>query len=284
MVANRAKLELRMNYLVIRQDVLHKVHLSEIGMVIVESTQVSITSALLCELVKRKIKIIFCDEKRNPLSEIVGYHDCHDSSLKIKQQINWKPHTKNMVWTEIVTEKIKNQQRLLKKLGIIDAERLEIYAESVHPGDPTNREGHAAKVYFNALFGMRFSRSEENPINAGLNYGYSILLSMVNREIAAAGYLTQLGLSHDNQFNPFNFGSDLMEPLRPIIDSHIVENPPTEFGKEEKQQLTNIINKEVIISGKTQILSNAIKIYCKSVFDALNESDMKLIRFCRDEL
>ena len=284
MVANRAKLELRMNYLVIRQDVLHKVHLSEIGMVIVESTQVSITSALLCELVKRKIKVIFCDEKRNPLSEIVGYHDCHDSSLKIKQQINWKPHNKNKVWTEIVTEKIKNQQRLLKKLGIIDAERLETYAESVRPGDPTNREGHAAKVYFNALFGMRFSRSEGNPINAGLNYGYSILLSMVNREIAAAGYLTQLGLSHDNQFNPFNFGSDLMEPLRPIIDSYIVENPPAEFGKEEKQQLTNIINKEVIISGKTQILSNAIKIYCKSVFDALNESDMKLIRFCRDEL
>ena len=95
----------------------------------------------------------------------------------------------------------------------MEAELLQGYLEEITYGDATNREGHAAKVYFNALFGKDFTRTDDLLINTALNYGYSILLSAFNREIVLNGYLTQLGLFHDNMFNRFNLASDLMEPF-----------------------------------------------------------------------
>ena len=101
-------------------------------------------------------------------------------------------------------------------------------------GDATNREGHAAKVYFNALFGMDFTRTAENSINAALNYGYSLLLSTCTREIAINGYITQLGLFHDNMFNPFNLAFDLMEPFRPLVDNLIKQMAPDKLSTMKK--------------------------------------------------
>ena len=150
--------------------------------------------------------------------------------------------------------------------------------------DVTNREGHAAKVYFNALFGLDFTRSEENSTNAALNYGYVLLLSAFNRCITANGYLTQLGLFHDNMFNPFNLASDLMEPFRPIVDRKVKEMQPVKFEHEEKMEVLTILQAEVKINGRTEFVSNAIKIYCKSVFDAINNEDISEIRLYRYEL
>lgn len=279
-ITNRAKLDLKMNYLVVRKEEVTRIHLSEISTLIVESTAVSVTAALLAELSKRKIKVIFCDEKRNPLFENIPYYGSHDSSLKIKMQIQWDEQMKGFVWTEIVREKINNQKNFLKELGKIEYQLLEHYMTELEFKDTSNREGHAAKVYFNALFGKDFSRSQTNPINACLDYGYSILLSSFNREIAAAGYLTQLGLFHDNRFNMFNLGSDLMEPLRIFVDRLVYFSRPDKLEHEEKIQLVNLLNSEVLIDGKRQYLNNAIRIYCKSIFDALNEQDLSLMRFC----
>ena len=145
-------------------------------------------------------------------------------------------------------------------------------------------EGHAAKVYFNALFGLNFTRTEDNFINAALNYGYSIILSAFTREVVANGYITQLGLFHDNMFNQFNLASDLMEPFRILVDREVTEMKLLQFEHEEKMQLVNILNQEIQIDGKTQYVNNAIKIYCKSVFDALEEDDSSLIRFYGIEL
>ena len=158
------------------------------------------------------------------------------------------------------------------------------YMEEVEYGDVTNREGHAAKVYFNALFGKSFTRTDETPVNAALNYGYSIILSIFNREIVASGYLTQIGLFHDNMFNPFNLASDFMEPFRPLVDEMVANMQPEKFDKEEKHRLLTVLNKEVEIAGKKEVLGNAIKIYCKSIFDALNDKDISLIRFYFNEL
>ena len=117
-----------------------------------------------------------------------------------------------------------------------------------------------------------------------INYGYTIILSAFNREITASGYLTQLGLFHDNMFNQFNLASDLMEPYRILIDRTIVGMTLENFGHQEKMQLVDILNQEIRIDGKIQYVNNAIKIYCKSVFDALNENDSSLIRFYQIEL
>lgn len=283
-VSRNAKLDYKLDYLVVRQEEITRIHLSEIAILLVESTAISLTAALLSELMKRKIKVIFCDEKRNPSSELIPYYGSHDTSAKVKRQIEWSEDTKTMVWTEIVTEKIRKQMEFLKRLDRTEYCLLEQYLEQMQPGDTTNREGHSAKVYFNALFGMKFTRTADIPINAALNYGYGLLLSACNREITANGYITQLALFHDNMFNQFNFGSDLMEPFRILVDEKVYYMQPEKFERQEKRQMIDILNCEVIIDGKKNYLSNAIKIYCKSVFDALNEQDISMIRFYRNEL
>ena len=238
----------------------------------------------MAELTKRKVKVIFCDEKRNPSSELVSYYGSHDTSNKIRKQIAWRQNTKEAVWTEIVSEKIRKQKELLELLGKEEAELLSSYLQQIAWNDETNREGHAAKVYFNALFGLDFTRTEDNLINAALNYGYSIILSSFTREIVANGYITQLGLFHDNMFNQFNLASDLMEPFRPLVDKCVLGMKLEQFEHEEKMWLVDILNQAVQIDGKIQYVSNAIKIYCKSVFDALNEDDSALVRFYKIEL
>lgn len=284
-ISKRAKLDLKMNNLVVREDTrTTNIHLGEVYLLIIENTSVSLTACLLCELMKQKIKVIFCDEKRNPISELIPYYGSHDCSAKLKNQISWDSYIKDAVWTEIVTEKIKNQKNLLLNLGYIEGNLLNDYMQQIEFKDVTNREGHAAKVYFNALFGMSFTRSSDNNINSALNYGYSILLSIFNREVVSNGYITQLGLFHDNMFNQFNLSSDLMEPFRPIVDEQIFHMDLECFEHEEKIQIINILNKEIFIDGKKHYLSNAIKIYCKSIFDALNENDISKIRFFRNEL
>ena len=283
-ITSNAKLDYQLGCLVVRKDKVTKIHLSEVSVLLIESTAVSMTAVLLNALIEKKIKVIFCDEKRNPSAELVPYYGCHDSSQKMRSQIRWSEGMKEAVWTEIVTEKIRQQAELLENIGRQESNLLEEYIEELEPGDATNREGHAAKVYFNALFGMDFSRSSMNSINAALNYGYGILLSAFNREIAANGYLTQLGLFHDNMFNHFNLGSDLMEPFRPLIDRIVYGMMPDKFEKEEKLRVLSVLNEEVWIGNKREYVNNAIRTYCKSVFDAIEEQDVSMIRFYRNEL
>lgn len=284
-IASSAKLDYQMGYLVVRKDTVTKIHLSEIRLLLIESTAVSLTAALLAELTDKKIKVIFCDAKRNPSSELLPYYGAHDTSLKIRNQIAWSDKIKVQMWTEIVSEKIRKQREvLLLREKIEEATLLGQYLEEMELGDATNREGHAAKVYFNALFGKDFSRSVDNVANAALNYGYSILLSAFTREITANGYLTQLGLFHDNMFNSFNLASDLMEPFRPLVDRRVLQLQFSELQHEQKMQLVDILNMEIFVNERKEYVANAIKIYCKSVFDAISDEDVSQIRFYSHEL
>lgn len=284
-VTGRAKLDLKMNHLIVRKDEITKVHINEINLLIIESTTVSITIALLSELSKAKVKVIFCDEKHNPFGELTSYYNKHNTSLMVKKQVNWDYNNKLKIWTKIIKEKIHRQSKVLGKNNRTEAfSLLNKYLEEIESGDATNREGHAAKVYFNSLFGMDFIRGNDEPFNSSLNYGYSILLSCFNREVVANGYITQLGIFHDNQFNQYNLSSDLMEPLRPIVDEMVYRLQPNDFGKEEKLFILNIIEHSVYIDGKNCTLLNAIGIYCKSVFDALEQNNPGLIKWVEYEL
>lgn len=283
-ISNSAKLDYQMGNMIVRRDETIRVHIDEIAVLIIETTAVSITAALLSELTKKKVKVIFCDEKRNPSSELLPYYGSHDTSNKIRRQMAWTDYAKAMMWTEIVSEKIRNQARNLEYFGKSESEMLWQYVAEMMPGDINNREGHAAKVYFNALFGLQFTRTEDNSINAALNYGYSLILSAFNRVIVSNGYLTQIGLFHDNMFNQFNLASDLMEPFRTIIDREVVNMLPDKFEIDEKRQLQSILNYEVVIGGRKESVLNTIKIYCRSVFDAIEQGDICLIKFWEYEL
>ncbi|NLL49705.1 MAG: type II CRISPR-associated endonuclease Cas1 [Eubacteriaceae bacterium] len=283
-INNRAKLDFKMNYLVVRGENTTKIHIKEISVLIVQTTAVSVTAALLSELVKNKVKVIFCDEKNNPSSELTPYYGMHKTSLMVRQQVLWKNEMKERVWTKIVHSKIKKQMELLCLLGKEEATLLKKYLNELEYGDTTNREGHAAKVYFNALFGKSFTRDSNTPINAALNYGYAIVLSAFNREVVSAGYITQLGLFHDNQFNQYNLSCDLMESFRPIVDKKVLRMKAESLAKEEKTELASLLDQEVMIGEKKQRLENAIGVYSRSVFEALETEDISRIKDYEDEL
>lgn len=271
-----AKLDLKLGYLVVRKKDISKIALNEISILIIDSTTISLTTALLYELARKKVKVIFCDFEHNPYAELVLLYSSHDASLKIKKQTAWSDDIKAQIWTRIVKEKIYKQMSNLQKFGYLkEAKMLQSYIEQTKLNDETNREGHAAKVYFNALFGMKFSRDDnENAINIALNYGYSILLSLFNKEVTANGYLTQLGLFHDNRFNYFNLSCDLMEIYRPIVDKMVYTLKPKQFEKDEKTYMLELLNKKVFIANKEHFLQSAINIYVKSIFDSLNEKNI----------
>lgn len=276
-IKNRAKLEFRLNSLIIRGEEEKKVYIGEINTLIIQSTAVSLTASLINELIKNNVKVVFCDEKCNPSSELLPYYGAHNTSKRYKEQLSWKKRTKSSVWKEIIKIKISEQACHLKEKGCFEqAAMLFDYVFEVQNNDVTNREGHAAKVYFNCILGGK-SRQDGGFINGCLNYGYAVLLSCVNREVIANGYFTQLGIWHDNEFNQFNLSCDLMEPFRVAVDK--VALSIKEGDKEFKRKMANVLNLKTVMSGKSTTLDIAIRLYCRSVFSALNKDDPSLIIF-----
>lgn len=280
-VSNRCKLEYSQGCMICRGEDIKRVHLSEIGTLMVETTAVSITAGLICELIRSGVKVIFCDDCYNPCSELVPYAGCHDVADKIRLQMAWKPEICNRVWTAIIANKIRQQCNLLHSLQLQEgADMLEAYLSDLQPNDATNREGMAARIYFNNLFEKSFNRNDcTTSINSALNYGYSILLSAVNREIAANGYLLMLGLHHIGSTNPYNLSCDIMEPFRPLIDEIVYRMQPQEFGKDEKRTLQSLVKQQVKQQGEERFFSNALEVYVRSVFKALNNGDPSQIIF-----
>ena len=280
-VNSRSKLECRLNFLIVRGETEKRIYINEINTLIVQSTAVSLTAALLSELVRNNVKVVFCDEKCNPSSELLPYYGSHNTSKRIKIQTGWTQEIKDEVWKVLIAKKITSQSELLKKRGFeTESIMLEEYAADVTPGDKTNREGHAAKVYFNCILPEGVTRRGGGFINGCLNYGYAVLLSAINREIVASGYMTQIGVWHDNEFNEFNLGSDMIEPLRTIIDETALTIEPGDATF--KHTMAGALNYEVTFADKKTILDVAVRQYVKSVLYALEVNDPDEVTFPED--
>lgn len=276
-INSRCKLETQLNYLVCRAEKETRVLLDDISILIIENQQVCITNALISELVAHKIKVIFCDSRHNPQSELVPQHGAHNTYERLKLQMDWGQSIKDLVWMIIIRQKIHNQALLV---GSTEDKRtydmLMGFKSDVQIGDSTNREGLAAKAYFASLFGSNFDRRNDNlDTNMFLNYGYSMILSSLNREISAAGYHVSLGIHHIGVENPFNFGCDMMEPFRPFVDRTVLRNKLTK--NDFKTQMIDVLNTEILCDGRVTIMANAIHDYALSIFTALNSSDISHI-------
>lgn len=277
-INSRCKLEAKMNYLVCRGEQTRRIFLDEISTLIIHSTAVALTTALVCELVKRNINVVFCDEKHNPMANVCPFFGSYNNALKIGQQTAWSEQSKQKVWTKIVQQKIHNQGKILQKLGFLaESEKMFDYASGVEPNDCTNREGHSAKLYFATLFPKDWSRDCGDFYSKALNYGYAIMLSAFNRQILSQGYLTQLGIWHKNQFNNFNLSCDLIEPFRIIVDDAVLKLQKNEPNF--KSKILQIFDTKLTIDGKEMFLENAIEVYVRSVFNALTEENEGLIKF-----
>lgn len=282
-IKSRCKLEYSLNYLILKKEnSVTRVLIDEIKTLVIDSNQVVLTSALISQCITNKIKLIFSDTKHNPIGESVGYDNNFYTYRKIKEQISWQENVKNRLWQHIIVEKIFNQAKVLKLKGITSAyDKLIEYVNNVDLGDSNNREGHAAKVYFNALFGKDFSRDLNNFENKVLNYGYSILLSCINREIKILGYLTEIGIHHIGESNSFNLSCDFIEPLRPMVDLLIIKNIVNEDNF--KLSCINLLSTLVNYNGQKIILENAIRLYVEDLMTYLKTGDESKIRFIEYE-
>lgn len=277
-ISSRCKLEYSLNHMICRNDKVTRICLDEINMVIVQSLEVAITTALIYQLNQKKIKVMFCDNCSNPNSELVPYYGAYNTFEKINRQLSITNDVKSSLWKQIVKQKIKEQSINLYYAGKLE-ERMKLvdYLENVEDDDVSNREAHAAKVYFNSLFGKEFSRSVDCLINVYLNYGYSILLSAINREIKAQGYLTEIGFHHKGVENYFNLSCDFIEPLRPLVDFYVISN---KLNKDNyKKVLVDMLNLKVKYANQNIYLINAIHNYVLDVMQKAILGDISDLDF-----
>ena len=254
-----------------KEDDTAKVHLSEISSIILQTEQVYLSAYLLAELAKSKISLVVSDEKCNPVGQYLPLYGAHNTSKRISEQLEWGEPIKKRVWQRIVREKLRQQARFLEDRDYLEAKVIYAAIPEVRSGDVTNREAQAARVYFEALFGKGFNRNADIPLNGALNYGYAILLSMVNREIVSRGYLTQCGICHRNEYNQFNLACDFMEPFRPTVDRLVVDYLPAEFDSDMKRILADLANVSMAYRGGTYKLGSVVALYVQDCLNALNK-------------
>lgn len=207
------------NLEIIKKGQKYYIPLSDISILIIEGNT-SVTTNILSAFTKNNVTVVICDEKYLPTGLLINYGNYHRASKRALQQTTWEQQSKKEVWQKIVSQKIINQIEFAKWKKVSD-DRLKIMLDlhgQLRIGDETNREGHVAKVYFNSLYGMEFTRDEYCLENIAMNYGYAIIRAAIARLTVGQGLMTMLGVFHCNEYNSFNLVDDLMEPFRPIMD------------------------------------------------------------------
>jgi CRISP-associated protein Cas1 len=237
--------------------------IEDIGFVVLDNPQISFTMKLVEELNENNVAVVFCDSKHLPSSMLLPLDANHIQNELFRAQINASEPLKKNLWKQTIEAKIKNQARLLEKLGI-NGNPLKVLAKTVKSDDSDNREGFAARIYWNALFGKEFIRDRfGNPPNMYLNYGYIILRSAVARALSGSGLLATLGIHHRNRYNAFCLADDIMEPYRPWVDeiaANMEEKYPAEYmlRKEHKAELLQLMAADVKIGENKRPLMVAL--------------------------
>ena len=270
-ITQHAKLTYSMQMMIVQtRDGINQIPIEDINLLLVSTTQAVITSALISKLAQNQTKIIFVDEKDNPVVETAVYYPGARNIAKLKEQFNWDEHLKELLWTKIVSQKIKNQIAVLENYHLAKDD-VQNELDQLEINDESNREAVAARKYFMLLFDKNFVRRDTSAVNAALDYGYAILLSSFNREIVMNGYLTYFGIHHYSQENQFNLASDLMEPFRPFVDYWVKAHERIkELTPDIKYGLVELLSLEIKFNGKSTLLTNAITVYTRECLKFLS--------------
>lgn len=262
--------------LVIKTDTIKTVPLAELQTLLVNSVSTTLTVDLINELTKNNVRVVLCDQKHNPSCEISSYSKHTEAAGRLMDQVKWSAERKAEIWETVVCQKVNNQIKLLEHLHIDYPEKLNEYLYSVEQNDTTNREGQAARIYFNRLFGMSFVRHATDNVNSALNYGYTILLSCTNRILGVYGYNTELGIKHCGRTNRFNLSCDIMEPFRPFVDLIAYRNGDKELDWVYKKELISLPYMPVIYNRTRTKLQTALEDYAMRVLKSMNINNPEL--------
>lgn len=279
-IGSETKVSLSMNRMKIAiGDDFQNIPLNDLDTVIFSHNKVVMTIPLLSELVKNNVNVIICDEKNDPVGIFQPFNGHSLVFKKLNNQLNWKITRKKKLWKMIVEQKLQSELEALKIEGRNERiiEQIHIYRESVYTDDQTNREASAARIYFQEMFGLTFTRDDDTAINYALNYGYKIIASYISKCIASRGLLTQLGIHHIGESNPFNLTYDFIEPLRVIVDLWVVENIKDTFNTSDKREIIDLLNYKVCLNGKMIRLNDAIEDLVDSYIAFLDERSNEIL-------
>ena len=276
-------IRLKLNNLEIsKQGRKYYVPLSDISVIILEGNNTTITAKLLSKLSKYNILLVICDEKYLPTGMYLSYGSYHRSAKRGQKQALWSEQLKKNMWQQIVMQKINNQIAFASYQSV-DMERIQNMVTLYHqvvPGDETNREGHVAKVYFNSLYGLDFSRDDYCIENIAMNFGYAIVRSAVARMTIGQGLIPMLGIFHCNEYNSFNLVDDLMEPSRPLMDywvHQVIGNKDEYLSYESRLQIIDFINQPMKYRGTKSSVEQVMQKYIKSFVSAMEKGDVSLV-------
>ena len=263
---NGEYLNLFLDNLVIRTETSKiTIPLSNIDTIITHNNKLNITSRLLIAFAKHNINFIVCDEKHDPAVQLININGNYNSLKIFKEQLEWNPKYKEYLWNSIINQKIINQANVILKLrndkDIFD--KLIELSNNIVDFDITNREGHASKIYWHTLFDVNFKRDEETFENLVLNYGYSILRSMITRSIIKKGLDPRISLFHKSFNNFFALASDFIEPFRFCVDLNMLEiiKETQNIYEAKTMMLERISNYKLIINTKGYFVNNAIDLF-----------------------
>ena len=257
-VGNPTRLSIQQQQLLIKTEEKEvRVAIEDIGVIVIDHYQVSVTHAVLHKLLDNNAAVITCNDKHHPAGLLLNLDGHTQQSEKFKAQIEASEPLKKQLWQQTIKAKINNQSAVLSTWEI-DNSYLKRYAQLVLSGDTSNQEAQAARYYWKMLF------NEEDPFfvrerfgeypNNFLNYGYAILRATVARGLVSSGLLPTLGIHHRNKYNAYCLADDIMEPYRPYVD-HLVkvlmlETTEQELTTDIKRRLLNIPNIDLKIDGK----------------------------------
>ncbi len=259
------------------------VAIEDIGVIVLENQQITITNGLLEKLISNNVAVITCDHQHMPVGLLMPLSGHSQQTERFKHQINASLPLKKNLWQQTISAKITNQAGLLKEKGI-PMRKMELWAKEVTSGDTLNHESRAAVYYWSKLFGdENFNRSQNGlaPNNL-LNYGYAILRGITARALVSSGILPTLGIFHRNKYNAYCLADDIMEPYRPYVDlivSHIVDTEDTyeELTVDLKKQLLSIAGIDVQIDGKSSPLMVAMSRTTNSLHECFEGSARKIL-------
>ena len=248
--------------------------ISDIQILVIDNYQSNISVPLINKLTENNVCTIICGVDHLPKSYILPINGNFATSGNINKQITWEKERKALLHSIIVKYKIENQIEILKQNNKSHEviKKLYEFVDSIELDDRTNREGLAAKMYFRELFGSNFIRFDDDVINAGLNYGYSIFRSLITSIIVAKGYIANIGIFHKGKQNMFNLSDDIIEVFRPIVDDYVYNTMHDEilFKQEHREKLIQLTNKKILIDSRKQTVANAINQYLDSIFNYLD--------------
>lgn len=241
-----------------QQEVVRTVPIEDIGVVVLEDRQITITNVALDALLQNKCAVITCDEKHMPAGMLLPLEGNTIQSERFANQIDASLPLKKQLWQQTVQAKIRNQVSVLKRLSDVEVGCMLAWANDVKSGDSDNLEGRAAAYYWKNIFpslpGFTRDREGEMPNNL-LNYGYAIVRAVIARALVASGLLPTLGIHHHNRYNAYCLADDIMEPYRPYVDELVINimRSDIDYGEltpELKIQLLGLPVTEVMIGGQ----------------------------------